>query len=193
VVLATNIAETSLTIDGICYVVDTGFCKQKSYNPRTGMESLIVTPVSRAAAEQRKVGGVDGWVGPHEVKVEANAAASWLGSCWGFPPCSLAALTPNHNKNHPITFFTTGPGGADAGREVLPPVHDVGLPERAGRRHGAGDPTHQHGERRLDAHVPWDQQHPPGACVRACVRASFSLSLSFLGRSTPSHHHETTV
>lgn len=53
-VLATNIAETSLTIDGICYVVDTGFCKQKSYNPRTGMESLIVTPVSQAAAEQRK-------------------------------------------------------------------------------------------------------------------------------------------
>jgi len=54
VVLATNIAETSLTIDGICFVVDTGFCKQKSYNPRSGMESLIVTPVSRAAAEQRK-------------------------------------------------------------------------------------------------------------------------------------------
>lgn len=53
VVLGTNIAETSLTIDGICYVVDTGFCKQKTYNPRTGMESLIVTPVSRAAAQQR--------------------------------------------------------------------------------------------------------------------------------------------
>jgi pre-mRNA-splicing factor ATP-dependent RNA helicase DHX16 len=53
VVLATNIAETSLTIDGICYVVDTGFCKQKSYNPRSGMESLIVTPVSKAGAQQR--------------------------------------------------------------------------------------------------------------------------------------------
>ena len=49
----TNIAETSLTIDGICYVVDIGFCKQKSYNPRTGMESLIVTPISKAAANQR--------------------------------------------------------------------------------------------------------------------------------------------
>lgn len=53
VVLGTNIAETSLTIDGICYVIDTGFCKQKSFNARTGMESLIVTPISKAAANQR--------------------------------------------------------------------------------------------------------------------------------------------
>ncbi|EFJ34530.1 hypothetical protein SELMODRAFT_82212 [Selaginella moellendorffii] len=53
VVLATNIAETSLTIDGIKYVVDPGFCKQKSFNPRTGMESLIVAPISKAAAMQR--------------------------------------------------------------------------------------------------------------------------------------------
>ena len=53
VVLATNIAETSLTIDGISFVIDTGFSKQKSYNPRTGMESLIVTPVSKASAQQR--------------------------------------------------------------------------------------------------------------------------------------------
>ena len=53
VILATNIAETSLTIDGIVYVIDPGFCKQKSYNARTGMESLIVTPVSKASANQR--------------------------------------------------------------------------------------------------------------------------------------------
>eukprot|EP01130_Rhizamoeba_saxonica_P009796 TRINITY_DN3996_c0_g2_i1.p1 TRINITY_DN3996_c0_g2~~TRINITY_DN3996_c0_g2_i1.p1 ORF type:complete len:490 (-),score=108.47 TRINITY_DN3996_c0_g2_i1:30-1499(-) len=53
VVLATNIAETSLTIDGICYVIDTGFCKQKTYDPRTGMEALIVTPVSKNSAVQR--------------------------------------------------------------------------------------------------------------------------------------------
>uniref|UniRef100_A0A8C5AWK2 RNA helicase n=1 Tax=Gadus morhua TaxID=8049 RepID=A0A8C5AWK2_GADMO len=53
VVVATNIAETSLTIDGIIYVIDPGFCKQKSYNARTGMESLIVTPCSRASANQR--------------------------------------------------------------------------------------------------------------------------------------------
>ncbi|GBF92309.1 pre-mRNA-splicing factor ATP-dependent RNA helicase [Raphidocelis subcapitata] len=53
VVLATNIAETSLTIDGIRYVVDPGFAKQNSYNPRTGMESLLVAPISRASANQR--------------------------------------------------------------------------------------------------------------------------------------------
>lgn len=53
VVLGTNIAETSLTIDGICYVVDVGFCKQKTYNPRTGMECLQVTAVSQASATQR--------------------------------------------------------------------------------------------------------------------------------------------
>lgn len=53
VVLATNIAETSLTIDGIVYVIDCGFSKQTSYNPRTGMESLIVTPISKASSNQR--------------------------------------------------------------------------------------------------------------------------------------------
>uniref|UniRef100_A0A0X3PV56 RNA helicase n=3 Tax=Schistocephalus solidus TaxID=70667 RepID=A0A0X3PV56_SCHSO len=53
VVLATNIAETSLTIDGIIYVIDTGFCKQKFYSARAGIESLIVVPISRAAADQR--------------------------------------------------------------------------------------------------------------------------------------------
>eukprot|EP00456_Euglypha_rotunda_P026193 TRINITY_DN21131_c0_g1_i2.p1 TRINITY_DN21131_c0_g1~~TRINITY_DN21131_c0_g1_i2.p1 ORF type:complete len:479 (-),score=48.18 TRINITY_DN21131_c0_g1_i2:26-1462(-) len=53
VVLATNIAETSLTIPGVTYVIDPGFCKQNSYNPRSGMEALIVTPISRASAAQR--------------------------------------------------------------------------------------------------------------------------------------------
>jgi pre-mRNA-splicing factor ATP-dependent RNA helicase DHX16 len=53
VVIATNIAETSLTIDGIKYVIDPGFCKQNSYNPRTGMGSLQVTPISKASALQR--------------------------------------------------------------------------------------------------------------------------------------------
>ncbi|KAK9198703.1 hypothetical protein WN944_013889 [Citrus x changshan-huyou] len=62
VVLATNIAETSLTIDGIKYVIDPGFSKVKSYNPRTGMESLLVHPISKASAMQRA--GRSGRTGP---------------------------------------------------------------------------------------------------------------------------------
>ncbi|XP_017887564.1 probable pre-mRNA-splicing factor ATP-dependent RNA helicase mog-1, partial [Ceratina calcarata] len=41
-VVATNIAETSLTIDGIVFVVDSGYCKLKVYNPRIGMDALQV-------------------------------------------------------------------------------------------------------------------------------------------------------
>lgn len=62
VVFATNIAETSITIDGIYYVVDPGFSKVNSYNPRAGMEQLIVSPISKAQANQRK--GRAGRTGP---------------------------------------------------------------------------------------------------------------------------------
>lgn len=53
VVVSTNIAETSLTIDGIVFVVDPGFSKQKVYNPKIRVESLLVSPISRASAKQR--------------------------------------------------------------------------------------------------------------------------------------------
>lgn len=53
VVLATNIAETSLTIPGIRYVVDPGLSKQRHFNPRSGVDTLAVGPISQAAARQR--------------------------------------------------------------------------------------------------------------------------------------------
>ncbi|GAA0173236.1 RNA helicase [Lithospermum erythrorhizon] len=53
VVVATNIAEASLTIDGIFYVIDPGFAKQNVYNPKQGLDSLVITPISQAFAKQR--------------------------------------------------------------------------------------------------------------------------------------------
>ncbi len=53
IVVSTNIAETSLTIDGVVFVIDPGSSKQKVYNPRIPVESLLVTPISKASAQQR--------------------------------------------------------------------------------------------------------------------------------------------
>mmetsp|Transcript_7980 Transcript_7980/g.15068 ORF Transcript_7980/g.15068 Transcript_7980/m.15068 type:complete len:784 (+) Transcript_7980:68-2419(+) len=52
-VFSTNIAETSLTVAGVGFVVDSGYCKQKVFNPKTGMEALLVTEVSQVQATQR--------------------------------------------------------------------------------------------------------------------------------------------
>ena len=61
-VVATNIAETSLTVDGIMFVIDAGFCKLKVYNPRIGMDALQIYHISQANANQRA--GRAGRTGP---------------------------------------------------------------------------------------------------------------------------------
>lgn len=53
IVLSTNIAESSLTIEGIRIVIDSGLEKQMSYNPRSGMNSLITKKISQASSIQR--------------------------------------------------------------------------------------------------------------------------------------------
>lgn len=56
VILATNIAETSITIPGVRYVIDTGLCKEKAYIARDrggGIDTLLTKPVSKSSAMQR--------------------------------------------------------------------------------------------------------------------------------------------
>ena len=62
IVLATNIAETSLTIEGVLVVIDSGLTRRLRYDPSTGMNRLVTGTLSRASAEQRK--GRAGRLGP---------------------------------------------------------------------------------------------------------------------------------
>jgi pre-mRNA-splicing factor ATP-dependent RNA helicase DHX38/PRP16 len=61
-IVSTNIAETSLTVDGVYFVIDCGFCKLKVFNPKIGIDDLQIYPVSQANANQRK--GRAGRTGP---------------------------------------------------------------------------------------------------------------------------------
>jgi ATP-dependent helicase HrpA len=62
IIVATNVAETSVTVPGICFVVDTGLARIARYNPRTGTTSLKVSRISQASCEQRR--GRCGRTGP---------------------------------------------------------------------------------------------------------------------------------
>ncbi|MCP4162267.1 MAG: ATP-dependent RNA helicase HrpA [Deltaproteobacteria bacterium] len=54
IIVSTNVAETSLTIPGIKYVIDTGLARIASYSPRSRTTSLPVVPISKSSADQRK-------------------------------------------------------------------------------------------------------------------------------------------
>lgn len=53
VIVSTNIAEASVTIDGVVFVIDCGFVKLRAFNPKSGIETLTATPISKASATQR--------------------------------------------------------------------------------------------------------------------------------------------
>ena len=79
VVLATNIAETSLTIEGVRVVIDSGLARAPRFDPRTGMSRLETVTIARAAADQRR--GRAGRTGP--------------GVCWRlWPKAGEGAMAP---------------------------------------------------------------------------------------------------
>ena len=62
VVLATSIAESSLTLEGVTLVIDSGLSRRSRFDPSTGMDALVTVPASQASAEQRR--GRAGRLGP---------------------------------------------------------------------------------------------------------------------------------
>ena len=53
IILATNIAETSVTVPGVRFVIDTGLQKRRKFNPQLGIETLQIHPISKSSAAQR--------------------------------------------------------------------------------------------------------------------------------------------
>ncbi|WVO12762.1 hypothetical protein L204_100370 [Cryptococcus depauperatus] len=86
VIFSTNIAEASVTIDGIKYVIDSGFVKIKTFNPRTCMDVLTTTPCSLASANQRA----------------GRAGRTSPGKCFRLYPVSILPTT-NPSSPMPIT------------------------------------------------------------------------------------------
>lgn len=75
VILATNVAETSLTVPGVRYVVDSGFVKARSFEATQALESLQVVPVSQAQARQRS-----GRAGESHFKLSSSLTSLCFGS-----------------------------------------------------------------------------------------------------------------
>ncbi|MBV8393517.1 MAG: ATP-dependent helicase HrpB, partial [Alphaproteobacteria bacterium] len=112
VVLATSIAETSLTIEGVSVVIDSGLMRLPRFEPRTGMSGLETVRVSQAASDQRR--GRAGRLGPGrcyrlwpeaeqrallaftppEMRAADLAPLALELACWGAAPATLAWLEP---------------------------------------------------------------------------------------------------
>ena len=97
IVLATNVAETSLTVPRIHYVVDPGLARVKRYSPRQKLDRLHIEPVSQASADQRK--GRCGRIAPgicYRLYAEADFASRPRLHRSGNPPCRAGRRDPAH-------------------------------------------------------------------------------------------------
>lgn len=131
VVIATNIAETSITVDGIVYVIDTGLCKQKLFHPKTRLESLDLVPISRASAEQRKGRAGRTQAGKcirlytkfmYENELEKEPVPEMLRSSLTAIMLNLKAL----GIHNPLAFDFLDAPSADAVVEALEELHALG-------------------------------------------------------------------
>lgn len=92
VILSTPIAETSLTIEGVRIVIDSGLCRRSEFDPATGLERLVTLPISRSSAQQRA--GRAGRTSPG-ICIRLYAESTYSGMPPHFPPeIATADLSP---------------------------------------------------------------------------------------------------
>ncbi|KAB9105013.1 hypothetical protein FH972_026973 [Carpinus fangiana] len=137
VVVATNIAEASLTIDGIFYVIDPGFAKQNVYNPKQGLDSLVITPISQASAKQRA--GRAGRTGPgkcyrlytesaYRNEMSPTSIPEILRINLGFTALTMKAM----GINDPLSFDFMDPPSPQALLSALEQLYSVGALDEEG-------------------------------------------------------------
>ncbi len=148
VVLATSIAETSLTIPGIRVVVDSGMRRYAEFDPATGMSQLVTGKVSQAAADQRR----------------GRAGRLSAGDCYRlWSEGTHASLTPANTSGNPARgSCAPGAGARLLGRRRREPgAGSIRRPRRRWRRHATCCGSSR-------------QSMPPGASRRtaACSRSS---------------------
>ncbi len=127
IILATDIAETSLTIDGVTVVIDAGFRREPQFDTRTGMSRLTTTRISRASAEQRA--GRAGRTGPghcyrlwpRELGLKPFDAAEIEQA--DLAPAALQLLAWGINQPGDLHWLTSPP--ADAWRQAIGLLHEL--------------------------------------------------------------------
>jgi len=192
IVVSTNIAETSLTIDGIVYVIDPGFAKQKVYNPRIRVESLLVSPISRVSpirhffetsvVTRARLASVEPGEQMHCILAQPCgrlSAASGLLMSVSFGSLTLLSGSIRCQRRALAVELAPGErasaGGArraDAAGQVLPAVHGGVVQEGPAGADVPGDPALQPGLRRAAAQEarhrrPGERSHVGRLCYAA--------------------------
>jgi len=160
IIVATNIAETSLTIPGIRFVVDTGLARVLSYNPRTGTTSLPILPISQSSANQRKgrCGRVENGIcmrlyneADYATRAEFNIPEILRSNLAGV---ILKMLYLKFPDIHVFPFIDKPSGKAI--RDGFDLLYELGAVERSKKSHRGGPPHQLTQQGRLMALLPID-------------------------------------
>jgi ATP-dependent helicase HrpB len=191
IVLATSIAETSLTIEGVRIVIDSGLARRAEFNPQSGMTRLVTTRVSRAAADQRR--GRAGRLGPGICYRLWTEAADQRLTPFAPPEimqadlCALALELASWGVADPVQLRWLTPPPAASFAQARALLAELGALDREGRVNAHGRAMNQLGLHPRLAHMLIKAQ-ALGLARLACDLAAI-LSERDILRAPPEARH----